>query len=305
MSSMISSIWRPIKEGFRGVFRHGAMSISAAIAVTLTLIIISLFLIFTLNVNKFTQGIEQSVQISATVAYGRESAEEEDRISLAIQNIEGVDTVKYSSKADEFQYYLDSFSDEKTREAFRPFEGENNPMHDAFYVTVKDGKMLESVAKQIEQIDGVDSVNFGGSSAVALIQMLRSIRVGGGILALALSVLAVFLIQNTIKLTIMARADEIAIMRNVGARNGFIRSPFLVEGVIIGAIGAIIPILFTIYGYKYVYKLTGGYLISAMFRLIEPEPFVKQISLALLLIGMVVGLIGSFFSVTRYLRWKR
>ena len=74
MSSMISSLWRAIKEGFRGVFRHGAMSFSAAIAVTLTLIIISLFLIFTLNVNQFTQGIEQSVQISATVAYGRESA---------------------------------------------------------------------------------------------------------------------------------------------------------------------------------------------------------------------------------------
>jgi cell division transport system permease protein len=305
MSSMINRFWRPIKEGFFGVFRHGAMSISAAIAVTLTLIIISLFLIFTLNVNQFTQGIEQSVQISATVEYGRESAEEEDRISLAIQNIDGVETVKYSSKEEEFQYYLDSFSDEKTREAFRPFEGENNPMHDAFYVTVKDGSVLESVASQIEAIDGIDSVNFGGSSAVTLIKMLKSIRYGGGILALALSLLAIFLIQNTIKLTIMARADEIAIMRNVGARNGFIRSPFLVEGMIIGALGAIIPIILTNYGYRYVYNLTGGYMISAMFKLIPPDPFVGQLSLILLAIGVIVGLIGSFFSVTRYLRWKR
>ena len=305
MSSMINRFWRPIKEGFFGVLRHGAMSISAAIAVTLTLIIISLFLIFTLNVNQFTQGIEQSVQISATVEYGRESAEEEDRISLAIQNIDGVESVKYSSKEEEFQYYLDSFSDEKTREAFRPFEGENNPMHDAFYVTVKDGSALEAVASQIEQIDGVDSVNFGGSSAVTLVKMLKSIRYGGGILALALSLLAIFLIQNTIKLTIMARADEIAIMRNVGARNGFIRSPFLVEGMIIGALGAIIPIILTNYGYRYVYNLTGGYMISAMFKLIPPDPFVGQLSLILLAIGVIVGLIGSFFSVTRYLRWKR
>ncbi|MBR3204031.1 MAG: permease-like cell division protein FtsX [Solobacterium sp.] len=298
-------MWRPIKEGFLGVFRHGAMSVSAAVAVTLTLIIISLFMMFTMNVGQLTQGIEQSVQISATVEYGKESAENEDRISLAIQEIPGVDTVTYSSKADEFQYYLNSFSDEKTREAFKPFEGENNPMHDAFYVTVKDGTTLESVANQISQIDGIEAVNFGGSSAITLISMLRTIRYGGGMLALALSLLAIFLIQNTIKLTIMARADEIAIMRNVGARNGFIRAPFLVEGIIIGALGAIIPIILTWYGYTWAYNLSGGYLISQMFKLIPPSQFVGKASLTLLLIGVLVGLIGSFLSVTKYLRWKR
>ncbi len=302
---MINRIWRPIKEGFLGVFRHGAMSVSAAVAVTLTLIIISLFMMFTMNVGQLTQGIEQSVQISATVEYGKESAENEDRISLAIQEIPGVDTVTYSSKADEFQYYLNSFSDEKTREAFKPFEGENNPMHDAFYVTVKDGTTLESVANQISQIDGIEAVNFGGSSAITLISMLRTIRYGGGMLALALSLLAIFLIQNTIKLTIMARADEIAIMRNVGARNGFIRAPFLVEGIIIGALGAIIPIILTWYGYTWAYNLSGGYLISQMFKLIPPSQFVGKASLTLLLIGVLVGLIGSFLSVTKYLRWKR
>ena len=302
---MINRIWRPIKEGFLGVFRHGAMSVSAAVAVTLTLIIISLFMMFTMNVGQLTQGIEQSVQISATVEYGKESAENEDRISLAIQEIPGVDIVTYSSKADEFQYYLNSFSDEKTREAFKPFEGENNPMHDAFYVTVKDGTTLESVANQISQIDGIEAVNFGGSSAITLISMLRTIRYGGGMLALALSLLAIFLIQNTIKLTIMARADEIAIMRNVGARNGFIRAPFLVEGIIIGALGAIIPIILTWYGYTWAYNLSGGYLISQMFKLIPPSQFVGKASLTLLLIGVLVGLIGSFLSVTKYLRWKR
>ena len=302
---MINRIWRPIKEGFLGVFRHGAMSFSAMIAVTITLIIISLFLVFTMNVGQFTTGIEQSVQISATVGYDYESAQDEDRISLAIQSIDGVDTVTYSSKADEFQYYLDSFSDEKTKEAFRPFEGENNPMHDAFYVTVRDGTKLEDVAKSIQAIEGVESVNFGGSSAITLISMLRTIRYGGGILALALSLLAIFLIHNTIKLTILARADEIAIMRNVGAKNGFIRAPFVVEGIIIGALGSVIPILLTWWGYTSAYKFTGGYLITQMFKLIPPESFLKRASILLLSIGVLVGLIGSFFSVNKYLRWKR
>lgn len=301
---MISRIWRPIKEGFLGVFRHGAMSLQSGSAVTITLIIISLFLIFTMNVSRFTKGIEQSVQISATVGYDYESAENEDRISLAIQAIDGVDKVTFSSKAEEFQYYLNSFTDERTKEAFRPFE-EDNPMHDAFYVTVRDGSDLQSVAESIKEIEGIESVNFGGASAIQLVNMLESIRTGGGLLALALSILAIFLIANTIKLTIMARADEIAIMRNVGARNGFIRSPFVVEGVIIGALGAIPPIILTYYMYRSVYQFTGGYLISRMFSLIPPEQFLPTACAILLAIGVVVGLLGSFFSVSKYLRWKR
>lgn len=302
---MISRIWRPIKEGFLGVFRHGAMSVSAGSAVTLTLIIIGLFLMFTMNVSQFTQGVEQSVQISATVGYDYESAENENRISQAIQAIDGVDTVTYSSKDEEYQYFINSFSDEKTKEAFKPFEGDNNPMHDAYYVTVRDGAVLEETANQIQAIEGIEAVNFGGASALTLISIMRTIRYGGGALALALSILAIFLIQNTIRLTIMARADEIAIMRSVGAKNGFIRAPFVVEGVIIGALGALIPIILTWYGYKYLYNLTGGFLISRMFSLIPPEQFLPKTCLLLLLIGVIVGLIGSFFSVSKYLRWKR
>ncbi len=301
---MINRFFRPLREGFRGVFRHWAMSFSSAVAVTITLLIISLFILFSFNMQQFTGKLESSVQISVLIDYNYEDVSQEDAISLAIQNIEGVKTVTYSSKADEFQYYLNSFSDEKTREAFEPF-ADDNPMHDAYYVEVTDGTQLEGIATQIQAIEGVYKVNYGGTSAVQLISILRTVRIAGLVLALALSFLTIFLIQNTIKLTILARADEIAIMRNVGARNGFIRSPFVVEGAIIGAIGAIIPIIATYYGYNFLYKWTGGYVISKMFSLISPIPFVWYVSLAILVIGMLVGLIGSFFSVNKYLRWKR
>ena len=301
---MINRIFRPIREGFKGVGRHGGMSFQSASAVTLALIIISLFLIFSMTVQNFTKGIEESVSISVMVDYNSESAESEDAISLAIKNIEGVSSVTYSSKDEEFQYYLDSFDDEKTRKAFEPFK-DSNPMHDAFYVETKSGSDIEAIANEISTIEGVYKVNYGGESAVSLIEALRTIRNGGWIIALALSLLAIFQIQNTIKLTIMARADEIAIMRNVGAKNGFIRSPFLVEGLIIGALGAIIPIVITYFGYTKIYELTSGHLISNMFSLIAPVPFIYRICGLLLLIGMIVGLIGSFLSVTKYLRWKR
>jgi cell division transport system permease protein len=297
-------ISRPLKEGFRGVGRHWGMSISSAIAVTITLVIISLFLMFSWNVRQFTRNIESSMEISVMVDF--DSEDQEDSIRSAIEQIDGVSEVTFSSKEDEFQYYIDSFNDEETKKAFEPFR-KDNPMHDAFYVEAAKGTDIEPIASAIQEIPGVaeNGVNFGGQSTINMVSAMTGVRRVGAILVLGLTLLAIFLIQNTIKLTISARQDEIRIMRNVGATNRFIRSPFVIEGMITGFMGSIIPIALTIWGYHFVYERTGGSLISNMFRLVNPFPFVWYISGILLLIGIVVGLIGSWISVTRYLRWKR
>ena len=301
---MINNFFRHLKEGFFGVGRHGAMSVSSASAVTITLIIVSIFYIFSMNLQKFTKGIEQSVQIAVMISFSHEDQAVMDKIGVDISNIEGVSNVVFHSKEEELQSYIDSLEDDYLKQIIEPYK-EDNPMHNAFYVSVSSGEYLQSVASKIKEIEGVDSINYGGDSAVVVVNALKSIRNGGGVLAIALSLLAIFLIQNTIKLTIQARSDEIAIMRNVGARNGFIRTPFLVEGIIIGILGAIIPIMVSIYGYIYIYNVTGGMLITNLFRLIPPHPFVLKVALLLLATGVFVGLVGSFFSVNKYLRWKR
>ena len=132
-----------------------------------------------------------------------------------------------------------------------------------------------------------------------------SVKHGGTIIVMVLSALAIFLISNTIKLTIVARNEEIRIMRLVGASNGYIRTPFVLEGIFIGILGAIIPMLIVYYGYNYVYTYTGGYFFTSLFALIEPKGYVMNINLALAAIGSIVGLIGSYISVSRYLWWKR
>ena len=134
---------------------------------------------------------------------------------------------------------------------------------------------------------------------------MASVRRGGLIIVAALSLLAIFLIQNTIQLTIMAREDEIKIMQYVGANNRFIRMPFLMEGIIIGVMGAVIPIAATIWSYIYLYGLTGGILLSSMFRMVAPMPFVLYVSGILLATGILVGLLGSYLSVTKRLRVRR
>ena len=296
-------ISRPIKEGFRGVARHWAMSLSSAIAVTVTLIIISIVMILSWHLQLFTRDVESSLSISVLVDYDHESEADEKAIRSALEAIDGVKTITYKSKEEEFNFYIAEFDDD-IKEAFEPFR-DDNPMHEAFYIEAKSGDQIESIAREAKKVKGVSDVNYGGQTTVDLVQAMMGIRKFGAFFVVALSLLAIFLIQNTIKLTIYARQDEITIMRNVGATNGFIRAPFVWEGIITGILGALIPIGLTVYLYFLLYERSGGILLTNMFKLEAPIPFVYYVSGILLVLGILVGLIGSWLSVTRYLRWKR
>ena len=165
-------------------------------------------------------------------------------------------------------------------------------------------KSLSDIKNRVARINGIDSVEDGGSNTYTLINVLHSTRFAGAVLVIALVVLAVYLIYNTIKITIATRKDEIIIMRNVGAKNSYIRAPFLVEGIIIGTLGSIIPIFIVIYGYIKLFEITGGILAGVM-SLIPIYPFVIFLGLVLLAIGIIVGFIGSYISVCKYLRLTR
>lgn len=300
---MINRFLRHVKEGFVGVARHAAMAISSISAITITLLLISIFAMLTLNLESVTKNIEEDVKIFALVSYDYESDEDLARIKTDIESVVGVKTVTFSDKDDELAYYLASY-DEDEQELFMP-QGSENPMKHAYHVEVLEGAMIQTVAHTIEEIEGVSEINYGGDGALQLVDGLEAIRNGGFILVSALAILATYLVQNTIKLTILARNKEIWIMRNVGAKNGFIRVPFLIEGIIIGILGSIVPMLFTIFGYIYLYNITGGYILSTIFSLIPPHPFVLYVAAILLGGGVLVGFVGSFLSVTKYLRWRR
>ncbi|MCR5794494.1 MAG: permease-like cell division protein FtsX [Solobacterium sp.] len=297
-------ISRSIREGFRGVARHWAMAISSAIAVTITLLIISLFLIFTYHLQRFTRSFEQEAKIAVQISYDYESEEEEQRIKNEIAAVSGVKKVTYSSKEEEFDFFIARYEDERTREVFESYR-EENPLHDAYYVETDKGSVIAEAADKIREIEGVENVDYGGQSTVKLVAAMTSVRRGGAILVAGLSILAIFLIQNTIKLTIHARQDEITIMRNVGAANSFIRSPFLWEGVIIGIIGSIVPVGLTIWLYELAFERTGGVIISSIFHLVKPFPFVYYVAGIMIAVGILVGLVGSWISINRYLRWRR
>lgn len=288
-------------SAFKSIKRNFAMSISSAIAVTVTLTLVMLFLVVAININKMSNRVETSVQIYAQID---QVVAEKDYSALKakIQKVKHVKKVRFSSKEEQKKIFLKSDLGGKEYEVM--FD-EGNPLSAAFYVDATQGKYVKSVSDAISKIDGITKAEYGGTSAEQMLKAFNSIRIGGGAFSLALCCLAIFLISNTIKITINARKEEIAIMRNVGASNGFIKSPFMIEGMMIGLIGSIIPILLTIFGYDYAYRAMHGVMFSSLFPMEAPVPFVYQMSLGLAILGMLVGIVGSALSVGKYLRWKR
>jgi len=295
-------IGRHIKEGFIGVIRHSAMSVSAATAVTITLLLVSLFLLLTLNIQQITKNVEESVQIHVKIL-DSSTTEVIKATQTEITKLAGVKKVTYSDKNAELDRFIAAFgADGKIFEMYR---GENNPLRNAYLVDVQKSAALDVLAAKIQTLKGIESVNYGGENTIKLISFMNGIRDVGLILVIILSSLAIFLIANTIKITIQSRFDEISILKTLGATNSFIRAPMVLEGLAIGFLGSLIPVAVTIYGYTSMYKSLGGFLVSELFILRPVYPFVLQISYLLIILGVAVGLVGSFISVTRYLHVKR
>ena len=294
---------RHIKDGFVGVFRHFGNALSAASAVTITLLLVGVFGVFVVNLAVLTQDIESSISLVALIDYSVTDPSEITSMKTNIEKLDGVDHVIYRTKEEEFDFYIEEYADEDVAE-FTELYREDNPFHDVFLIYAIDGTNMGNIRIAVSQMKGIDSVRDGGTNTYTLINILHTTRYVGGAVVLGLVALAIYLIYNTIKITIATRKDEIWIMRNVGAKNGYIRAPFLVEGIIIGLFGSILPIIAIVYGYLQLYNLTGGVL-AGVIRLVAPMPFVMYVSLVLLGIGLLVGFIGSYISVCKYLRLTR
>ena len=182
------------------------------------------------------------------------------------------------------------------------WEEEESPLKDTFQIKVKNVEKISDTAESIKGIDKVSVVRYGEGMVDKLIKAFGSIEKATYIVVIALVLVTVFLIINTIKLTISARRREIGIMRLVGASNFTINTPFIIEGMILGVLGSIVPIVFTTYGYMFFYNHFDGYLFSELIKLIEPEPFIYQVSGIVLIIGIIVGTIGSAGAVRKYLK---
>ncbi|MBQ3307926.1 MAG: permease-like cell division protein FtsX [Bacilli bacterium] len=290
---------RSIRDAFKSVIRNFSLSLASISCITITLIIVSIALIASLNVQNFTKLIERDMTI--VVFLDSDTTEEQAKeIEEKISDLSNVSEYSFQTKK-EVKIRMQEESD-IFRTVLENFDDENSPLKDTFQVKVKEIEKIKNTAQKIEKMKHVAVVRYGEGMVDKMVKAFSSIeKVAYGIVG-ALILVTIFLIINTIKLTISARKKEIGIMRLVGASNFTIKTPFIVEGMILGMLGSIVPIGITTYGYVAFYKHFNGYLYSELIQLIKPDPFVYQISLIVLGIGILVGMIGSSSAVRRYLK---
>ena len=290
---------RSIRDAFKGVFRNLSLSMASILCTTITLIVVAISIVLTYNINNFTKLIESDMSI--VVFLKKDILKEEvTTVENKIKEVDNVVSCTYKSKADILKEMMET--DSSLSSILSQYNDENNPLLSTFIVKVEDLKHIDDVAKKIEIYDEVEYVKYGENAISELINIFDIIRKGSIMIVVALVLVTAFLISNTIKIAIIARRKEIEIMRLVGASNLNIKIPFIFEGLIIGIIGSIIPILVTSYGYSAIYNNFNGQLFSPILKLIRPVPFVYYVSLALLIVGALVGMIGSYRASRKYLK---
>lgn len=290
---------RSIRDAIKSVIRNFSLSLASISCITITLIIVAIAIIASYNVQNFTEEIERDMTIVVFLK-NNASQEEIDDVEKELKSIINVDKYTFQSKT-EVKKQMQEES-EVFNAVLENWDEEESPLKDTFQVKVKEVKEISKTAKKIEKIDNVSVVRYGSGMVDKMVKAFNSVeKITFGIV-IALVIVTVFLIINTIKLTISARRREIGIMRLVGASNFTIKTPFIIEGMILGIFGSIVPILITTYGYLAFYKHFDGHLYSKLIELIKPEPFIYQVSSIVLLIGIIVGMIGSSSAVRKYLK---
>ncbi|MBM0066124.1 permease-like cell division protein FtsX [Alkalicoccobacillus gibsonii] len=292
------TVGRHLKEGTKNLGRNGWMTFASISAVTVMLLVVGIFLLLILNMNHMATQVEDDVEIRAYIELTA-SEEQQDELRASIEDITDVKEIAFLGKDEGLSNLIDSLGD--GGQAFESVR-EENPLNDMFVIEAANPQSIETVAAEIEGLSNVESVAYGQDFVDRLLQITDIGRYIGLGLVIALMLTAMFLIANTIKLTIVARRNEIRIMKLVGATNGFIRWPFLVEGLLLGLIGSLIPILLVIYGYKFLYDNYGTQIEGNFFALLPVYPYMLQIALLLLAVGLFIGAWGSVMSVRKFLK---
>lgn len=286
---------RHLRESLKNLARNGWMTFASVSAVTVTLLLVGVFTALMLNMNKAATDIEQDVEMNVYIELEAEQ-EEIDSLQEQITGFSGVESVDYSSKEQELSSLIDSFGEDMAL-----FE-QNNPLRDKFVVKATDPRETEQLAAQISKIENIADVEYGEGKIDQLFETLEISRNVGAVLIFGLLFTAMFLISNTIKITIVARRREIEIMKLVGASNWFVRIPFILEGIWLGIIGSILPIAIVTVLYYNVYEFMQPRLQNSFIQILEFTPFIYQINALILLMGVVIGIWGSFMSVRKFLR---
>lgn len=295
----IRIFFRNIRDGFKSVGRNFSLSVASISCITITLLIVAIGSIISYNVENITKLVKEDFTIVAFIDV-KATKDQIDEMKEKIIELDNVENIEYETKKEIANEM--SETSPALESIISSWNDENNPLYDTFLVKVKDTNKISKTAKSLEKLELIDQVKYGKGMVEDLLSVFDIVEKGLIIAMAALLLVTLFLITNTIKITIFSRKREIEIMRLVGASNFSIKQPFVIEGLCLGFLGSIIPIIVTIYGYSALYNRFDGQLFSPFLQLVEAEPFVYFLSLALAAVGIIVGMFGSYTAVRKYLK---
>lgn len=284
-----------VKEVGRSLMRNNWMSFASVGTVAVSLFILGMFTMLVLNMNKMAETLESQVQINVYIKEDIDKSDVDD-LKQTIEDMQGVEKVTFVDKEMALERFKERLGDQSSiLEAIE----DTNPLPDSLEVELKEPALVQTAAEKISKYEIVESAKYGQDVIEHLFDITRLIRLFGLGLMVLLAGATLFIISNTIRLTVFARRKEIAIMKYVGATDWFIRWPFMLEGMVLGLFGGIIADIVLRFGYSAMVEKVYDTL--AFFPLIPEQPFLNYISIAVILAGMFIGALGSTISLKRFL----
>lgn len=288
-----------IKEGFKNIRRNRMMSFASVGSVAAALVILGIVFLLIINVNHVVEDVKD--QFDSVQLYLLDDVGDEEILSIKsrLEGIDGIKELKYVSKETAIKEMR-----EKWGEQGYLLDGlESNPLPNSIIVSVRDIGYSDRIVEEISGIGGIEEIKYYKDIVQKLISIANFIRALGMAIITVLVALSIFIIGNTIKLTVAARKREINIMKYVGATNWFIRWPFFIEGMILGMVGALIALGMIYFGYKYVYDGVSQqiYLLFTTY-IVSVDDIIRDIVVIFSVLGMGIGALGSILSMRKYLR---
>lgn len=293
-----NSIMYYIADAMKSLKRNKTISLASSITVAATLFIMGIFLILMENVNLGMSNIESKIELKVFLM-DNITVSQQENIGQALKKVSGIKEIQFESKAEALQKFSEQMS-EKDRSLLSGYDNNNNPMPNSYIVKLDNPEVSEQVVSSIKNIQGIESIGNDKELIDNIIAVSKSIRWIGAVIFLLMVSVSLFLISNTIKLTVYSRRREIGIMKFVGATDWFIRWPFIIEGAVIGLIGSVFANLLLYFAYNTVFmKLSKSML---LLKILEPSYVMGTMLWQFILAGIVIGGIGSSWSLYKFLK---
>ena len=294
-----------IGEGIRNLFKNKKSTVASLCIMMATLLLFGIFFIIGENINHIMKTIEEEQGMQVFIIEEADSKEVQE-VRDMISSIDGVASATIYTKQDALDEMKVKLKD--NQEVLAGYDGDNNIFPDSVIVKLTDLEKSAEVQEKIYQIqingkNYIDEIRSSDKTINALINIANGIKIVTGVLLVLLIAISVFIISNTIKLTVHARRKEISIMKYVGATNSFIRWPFIVEGIIIGIISALLTILIIYGGYTFIIsKILGVFnSIQVNVSLLTFKDMYQMILIVYMALGIGIGVLGSSISMRKYL----